>query len=277
VTGLLQARGLTRRYGSFTAVDDVDLDVTEGSIHSVIGPNGAGKTTLFRLLTGIARPTAGRLVFAGTDVTGAPPHVMARRGLAQSFQLTAIFPRLTLLESVQAAIVARRRHGFDLFHHARRTDQWEASEVLARVGLAELEHREARTLSHGDQRALDIALALAVRPRLLLLDEPTAGMSAVETRRTVEMISQLARADGLTVLFSEHDMDMVFGISETITVLHQGRVIANGPAAQVRADRDVMAIYLGESAEAAPSPAVFPAGTRLPIGSPSTSGERRAD
>jgi len=249
VTALLQARGLTRRYGSFTAVDQVNLDVTEGSIHSIIGPNGAGKTTLFRLLTGIVRPSGGTLSLGGTDLTGASPHVMARRGLAQSFQLTTIFPRLTVLESVQAAVIARRRRSFDLISRARRADNREAHAVLDRVGMSELAGREARTLSHGDQRALDVALALAVRPRLLLLDEPTAGMSAVETQRTVAMISDLARDEGMTVLFSEHDMDMVFGISQRITVLHQGRVIADGPAEQVRANREVMAVYLGGSAE----------------------------
>jgi branched-chain amino acid transport system ATP-binding protein len=253
MTVILQARGLTRQYGSFTAVDHVDLDVSEGSIHSIIGPNGAGKTTLFRLLTGIVRPSAGTLMLAGADLTGAPPHVMARRGLAQSFQLTTIFPRLSVLESVQAAVIARRRKSFDLISRARRADNREALAVLERVGLAELAGHEARTLSHGDQRALDVALALAVRPRLLLLDEPTAGMSAVETQRTVTMIADLAREDGMTVVFSEHDMDMVFGISQRITVLHQGRVIADGPAEQVRANREVMAVYLGAAAEREPA------------------------
>jgi branched-chain amino acid transport system ATP-binding protein len=249
VSALLQARGLTRRYGAFTAVDGVNLDVADGTIHSIIGPNGAGKTTLFRLLTGIVRPSAGTLHFADDDVTGAPPHVMARRGLAQSFQLTAIFPRLSVLESVQAAVIARHRRSYDVLSWFHRSCAAEARELLAKVGIERLADRQARTLSHGDQRALDVALALAVQPRLLLLDEPTAGMSGAETRRTIELIAQLSRSDGLTVLFSEHDLDMVFGISQTITVLHQGRVIADGPAAEVRANRDVMAIYLGGAAE----------------------------
>jgi branched-chain amino acid transport system ATP-binding protein len=249
MSALLRAEGLTRRYGAFTAVDRVDLEVDEGSIHSIIGPNGAGKTTLFRLLTGLVRPTSGTLTFAGEDLTGAQPHVLARRGLAQSFQLTTIFPRLTVLESVQAAVVARHGRSRDVFSWFHRTSAAEARDVLARVGLEVMADREAQTLSHGDQRALDVALALAVRPRLLLLDEPTAGMSAVETQRTIELISELAREDKLTVLFSEHDMDMVFGISDVITVLHQGRVIAHGPAAEVRANDEVMAIYLGGAAE----------------------------
>jgi branched-chain amino acid transport system ATP-binding protein len=248
---LLRAHGLTKRYGAFTAVDNVDLDVAEGTIHAVIGPNGAGKTTLFRLITGLVRPTSGKLHFAGSDITGAPPHVIARRGLTQSFQLTTIFPRLTVLESVQAAVIAQQRRSRDVVSFFHRSSSVDALPILARVGLDALADVPARTLSHGDQRALDVALALAVRPRLLLLDEPTAGMSAIETQRTIQLIAELARVDGLTVLFSEHDMDMVFGISDTITVVHQGRVIANGPAPEVRANDEVMAIYLGGASEKA--------------------------
>jgi branched-chain amino acid transport system ATP-binding protein len=242
---LLQAQDLVRAFGAFRAVDGVSLDVTEGTIHAVIGPNGAGKTTLFRLLSGILRPTAGRLLLGGDDITRQRPHVIARRGLAQSFQMTSIFPRLTVLESVQSAILARRRRSGSLTSGFRRSTAGEAERVLGRVGLADRSGAEARTLSHGDQRALDVALALATRPRLLLLDEPTAGMSAAETSQTIRLIADLVRAEGLTVLFSEHDMDIVFGISQRVTVLHQGRVIADGSAAQVRADQQVIAVYLG--------------------------------
>jgi branched-chain amino acid transport system ATP-binding protein len=242
---LLEAHGLVRRFGSFRAVDGVDLEVARGRIHAVIGPNGAGKTTLFRLLTGITRPSEGRLMLAGEDVTGKPAHVLARRGLAQSFQQTTIFPRLTALESVQAAIVARRHRTGDMvtwFHHRATA---EARQLLDRVGLAGHAQMRAGLLSHGDQRALDVALALATRPRLLLLDEPTAGMSAGETDKAIRLIADLVRSDGLTVLFSEHDMDVVFGISEHVTVLHQGRVIAAGTVPQIRADEQVAAVYLG--------------------------------
>jgi branched-chain amino acid transport system ATP-binding protein len=242
---LLHARGLVRRFGSFLAVNDVTLQVEQGSIHAVIGPNGAGKTTLFRLLTGIIRPTAGRLMLAGEDVTGHPPHVLARRGLAQSFQQTTIFPRLTALESVQAAIVARNRRAGDMASWFHRKVTAEARQVLDQVGLGGHAGTRADALSHGDQRALDVALALATRPRLLLLDEPTAGMSVAETDKTIRLIAGLVRNEGLTVLFSEHDMDVVFGISEHITVLHQGRVIAAGTAAQIRANDEVHAVYLG--------------------------------
>lgn len=242
---LLHASDLARSFGSFWAVGGVSLQVEQGRIHAVIGPNGAGKTTLFRLLTGILRPTAGQLVLAGEDVTGKPPHVLARRGLAQSFQQTTIFPRLTALESVQAAIVARSRRTGDMATWFHRSTASEAGQLLDRVGLAGQADTRAGLLSHGDQRALDVALALATRPKLLLLDEPTAGMSAAETGKTIELIADLVRTEGLTVLFSEHDMDVVFGISEHITVLHQGRVIASGTVAQIRANDQVHAVYLG--------------------------------
>jgi branched-chain amino acid transport system ATP-binding protein len=247
---MLEASALVRRFGTFAAVDGVDLRVAQGSIHSVIGPNGAGKTTLFRLLTGVLRPTAGTLTFRGERIEGKRPHVVARKGLVQSFQMTSIFPRLTALESVEAAIVARARRGFDVLTRFQHTVEGEALELLASVGLEDVARLQASTLSHGDQRALDIALALATQPSLLLLDEPTAGMSPSETHRITDLVAELARQRGITVLFSEHDMDVVFGIAERVTVLHQGRVIAEGTAAEVQADPQVMAVYLGQEAAA---------------------------
>ncbi|WP_310961042.1 ABC transporter ATP-binding protein [Nocardioides terrisoli] len=245
---LLRAQGLTRDFGAFRAVDDVDLVVHAGSIHSVIGPNGAGKTTLFRLLTGILRPTSGSLELDGRQIGGRPPHVIARLGLAQAFQTTNIFPRLSVLESVRAALVSRHRRTADVasWFHLRVED--EARDVLETVGLSDSADVESQTLSHGDQRALEVALALAMRPRLLLLDEPTAGMSPFESERMVQLVQGLARDNGLTVILSEHDMDTVFGISDRVTVMHQGQVLADGPAPEVRADDDVMAIYLGSQA-----------------------------
>jgi branched-chain amino acid transport system ATP-binding protein len=245
---LLQAHGLTRSFGGFRAVDGVDLTVRAGSIHSVIGPNGAGKTTLFRLLTGILRPTAGSLELDGRSIAGRPPHVIARMGLAQAFQTTNIFPRLSVLESVRAALVSRHRRTADMVSWFHRGLEGEAREVLETVGLAGSADVESQTLSHGDQRALEVALALAMRPRLLLLDEPTAGMSPFESQRMVQLVQGLARENGLTVILSEHDMDTVFGISDRVTVLHQGRVLADGPAPEVRANDEVMAIYLGSQA-----------------------------
>jgi len=245
---ILTTRGLTKRFGTFVAVNDVTLDVAEGGIHSIIGPNGAGKTTLFRLLTGVHRPTSGEVTFRGAVVSGKRPHVIARRGLVQSFQLTSVFPRLTVLESVKAALMAPTRRPFDLVTGAHRALDGEAYELLSRVGLADLAGTESKTLSHGDQRALDIALALATKPQLLLLDEPTAGMSPAETRGTTDLVAELCRSTGLTILFSEHDMDVVFGISDRITVLHQGRVIAEGSVDEVQRNPEVMSVYLGEGA-----------------------------
>src|SRR5439155_14216537 len=191
VTVVLDAQGLGKRFGSFHAVDGVDLAVEEGAIHSVIGPNGAGKTTLFRLLTGVLAPTSGTLVFRGERIEGKRPHAIARRGLVQSFQMTSIFPRLTALESVEAAIVARERRALDCLTRFHRSTAGEALELIESVGLGEVGQLRADTLSHGDQRALDIALALATRPSLLLLDEPTAGMSPTETHRIRGLVVRL--------------------------------------------------------------------------------------
>ena len=246
MTSILQTRKLSKRFGTFDAVSDVDLDVAEGTIHSIIGPNGAGKTTFFRLLTGVHRPTEGDVTFNGESIAGRKPHVVARKGLVQSFQLTSVFPRLTVLESVVAALLAPTRRPFDIATRYQRTTEGEAHELLDRIGIGDLASTEARTLSHGDQRALDIALALATKPQLLLLDEPTAGMSPAETRKTTDLVAELNRSTGVTILFSEHDMDVVWGISHRVTVLHQGRVIAEGTVPEVQSNPEVMRIYLGE-------------------------------
>jgi branched-chain amino acid transport system ATP-binding protein len=242
---LLSIRSLTRDFGGFRAVDGVDLDVAAGTIHSVIGPNGAGKSTLFSLITGERRPTSGSIRFAGRDLAGRPPHVVTRAGLAKAFQATSIFPRLTVSESVCAALLARDGQPRLLGSRVTSRIRGEASEICRAVGLGQHGDQPGGALSHGDQRALEIALALATGPRLLLLDEPTAGMSPLETARVVRQVTALARERGLTILFSEHDMDTVFAISDEVTVMHQGRVLAHGPAGEVRANDEVMAVYLG--------------------------------
>src|SRR6185312_9812385 len=242
---LLSLRGLTRDFSGFRAVDGVDLDVAPGAIHSVIGPNGAGKSTLFSLITGERRPSAGSVTFAGRALTGRPPHTVTRAGLAKAFQTTSIFPRLTVAESVCAALLARDGQPRLLGTRIKARVRDEAAGICTALGLEAHFDRRGAVLSHGDQRALEIALALATGPRLLLLDEPTAGMSPFETKRVVAQITTLARERGLTVLFSEHDMDTVFAISDEVTVMHQGRVLAHGPAAEVRANDEVMAVYLG--------------------------------
>ena len=245
---LLDVHGLGKQFNGFAAVQEVDLAVAAGTIHSVIGPNGAGKTTFFRLLTGIHRPTYGSITFDGQDIPGLRPHDVSRRGLAQSFQITNIFPRMSVLESVQIAILARRRHASDFLTLRHRRVVGEAETLLDQVGLGSFRDVEAQKLSHGDQRILELTLALATEPRLLLLDEPTAGMSPFETERMVKLVTDLTRERSLTVLLSEHDMDVVFGISNQVTVLHQGRVIACGPPEMVQNDAQVMEVYLGGEA-----------------------------
>jgi branched-chain amino acid transport system ATP-binding protein len=243
---LLEARGLRKVYGGFAAVGGVDLSVEPATVHALIGPNGAGKTTLFRLLTGEAKPTSGRILLAGADIAGRRPHVIARRGMTQTFQITSLFHRLTPLESVQLAMLAAAGRAGRLWGRAATAHRAAALALLDSVGLADFALAPSGALSHGDQRALEIALALATRPRLLLMDEPTAGMSPAETQRIVRLVSGLVRRDGLTVVLSEHDVDVVFGVSDTVTVLHQGQVIASGDPAAVRSDTRVSTVYLGE-------------------------------
>jgi branched-chain amino acid transport system ATP-binding protein len=249
-THMLKTEALTKVFGGFCAVDRVTLTVREGTIHSVIGPNGAGKSTLFKMLTGTLVPSSGRVWFAGHDITGWPPHLITQRGLAQSFQITSIFPRLSALDSLKMAIVARLRRSSDFFTRFQDSGavRDEALEILEQVGLGHLSEAQASTLSHGDQRALEVALALATRPRMVLLDEPTAGMSPWETRRMVNLVRGLARSRNLTVLFCEHDMDVVFEISETVTVLHQGRILIEGAPDEVRRNEQVAEVYLGSAA-----------------------------
>ncbi len=242
---VLEIRGLGKQFQGFHAVNGVDLTVAPGTIHSVIGPNGAGKTTFFRLLTGILRPSRGQILFEDENISGLRPHQISRRGLSQSFQITNVFARMTVLESVQTAILVRQRRAWDFVTRHQTKVSAEALELLDQVGLADWRGAEAQTLSHGDQRILELTLALASRPRALLLDEPTAGMSPFETDRMVDLVVTLAREQGLTVLLSEHDMDVVFGISDQVTVLHQGRVIAYGPPEVVERDQQVMDVYLG--------------------------------
>ncbi|MCL6640337.1 MAG: ABC transporter ATP-binding protein, partial [Candidatus Rokubacteria bacterium] len=208
--------------------------------------NGAGKTTLFNLITGHLRPDAGRVVFQGREITGLPPHEICRLGMGRSFQRTNIFPRLTVFQNVQAAFISHRGRGLDLWRRVDRLYREETEAVLASVGLLDKAGEVSAFLSHGNQKQLELAIALASEPQLLLLDEPTAGMSAAETRETIALVSRITRERGLTLLFTEHDMAVVFSIAEVITVLHQGRVIAEGAPGEVRQDPEVRRVYLGE-------------------------------
>jgi branched-chain amino acid transport system ATP-binding protein len=240
---ILRTEGLTVRFGGLTALNAVDLAVVPGEIRAVIGPNGAGKSTLFNCVTGVVRPTAGRVVFAGEDVTGLPPDQVSRRGIARSYQITNILPGASVLENVRIAAQSRR-HGWNLVrHHRAFRDVTERAEaVLAAVGLAGKEDETAANLSHGEQRNLEIGIALATEPRLLCLDEPTAGMSVAETQATVELIRRIA--GDLTILIVEHDMEVVMGLARTITVLHYGEILAEGTPAEIQANPRVQDVYL---------------------------------
>ena len=244
---LLEIENLMKAFGGFQATDGVSLSVENGSLCSLIGPNGAGKTTLFNQITGYLVPDSGRVAFKGAEITGLHPYEISRKGITRAFQIINIFPRLTVTESVQLAILARRGKTLRCFAPAKSMVREEAMAVLETVGLAERADALARELSHGDQRILELALALAGEPELLLLDEPMAGMSPFERVKVTELIQKIHQDRGLTVLFCEHDMDVVFGISERVTVLHQGRVIAEGKPEDIKKNEEVHLVYLGQS------------------------------
>ena len=245
---LLEVTNVTRSFGGFQALGGVTLRLEPGEISAVIGPNGAGKTTLFNVITGHLVPDAGRVGFAGRDITGQPPHAICRLGLARSFQRTNIFPRLSVFENVQIAILSHERRAYGLWAAARGLVRDRTMAVLEDVGLAHRAAESGGSLSYGDQKQLELGLALALEPTLLLLDEPTAGMSPQETRSSVALVERLARERKLTVLFTEHDMDVVFSVAEKIRVLHQGRIITEGSPEAIRGHAEVKRIYLGEGA-----------------------------
>jgi branched-chain amino acid transport system ATP-binding protein len=243
---VLDVQNLTKSFDGFVAVSRVSLHVPRGGISAIIGPNGAGKTTLFNLITGHLPCDEGRVALNGRDVTGVAPHDLCRLGVGRSFQRTNIFAKLTVYENVQAAFLSHRGRGWNLIAPVRELYRHETMALLESLGLAGRAGEVAGFLSHGAQKQLELGLALALEPDVLLLDEPTAGMSATETRETIRLVERIARERGLTLLFTEHDMEVVFSIAQKITVLHQGRVIADGTPADVRADVEVRRVYLGE-------------------------------
>jgi branched-chain amino acid transport system ATP-binding protein len=243
---VLDVRDLRKSFGGFEAIGGVSFTVPEEAISAIIGPNGAGKTTLFNLITGHLPPDGGRVLLRGRDVTGVPPHDLCRMGVGRSFQRTNIFPRLTVYQNVQAAFLSHRGRGWSLFAPVPELDRADTEAVLEAVGLLDKAGEVAGFLSHGNQKQLELGIALALEPEILLLDEPTAGMSAGETRESIALIARIARERRLTLLFTEHDMDVVFSIAQHLIVLHQGRVIADGAPDEVRRDPDVRRVYLGE-------------------------------
>jgi branched-chain amino acid transport system ATP-binding protein len=242
---LLELADVTVRYGGLTAVAAVSFRLEPGEVRAIIGPNGAGKTTLFNMITGHLAPTAGHILFEGAPIAGLPPYARARRGISRSFQRTNAFPRLPVLENLRLAAAARGRGNYDLLGSVDRL--WvpveRARSAAEAVGLTDRLDVPAGALSYGEQRQLEIGIALATDPKLLLLDEPTAGMSPEETLRMTELLAGLPRA--ITLLIIEHDMDVVFTLADRITVLHHGEVLAEGTAAEVRADSRVYDVYLG--------------------------------
>jgi branched-chain amino acid transport system ATP-binding protein len=247
---LLEVRGLTKSFGALLASDGVDLEVREGETHAIIGPNGAGKTTLISQLAGNLRADRGRVRFAGEDVTALSAPARARRGFARSFQITSIYPEFTALENVMLAVQARSGHSFGFWRSAREDPALisPARAVLEQVGLGGRSGVLAANLAHGEQRALEVATALAMRPRLLLLDEPVAGMGAEETQRMIGFLSTLKGA--MTLVLVEHDMDAVFSLADRISVLVYGRIIATGRPEEIRANSEVRRAYLGEEVTA---------------------------
>jgi branched-chain amino acid transport system ATP-binding protein len=245
---VLEVRGLKKSFGGFTAIGGVSLKVAERQIVAVIGPNGAGKSTFFNLVTGHLVPDEGEVAFGGRAITGGAPHDIVRLGIGRSFQRINIFPKLTVFQNVQAAIIAHKGHGTRLWGRSADLFREETMALLASIGLARIADETSAELSYGAQKQIELGIALASEPKLLLLDEPTAGMSAAETRDAIALIERIVAERGLSLLFTEHDMEVVFQIAQRIGVLHQGRLIAEGTPAEVRADPEVRRIYLGEHA-----------------------------
>jgi branched-chain amino acid transport system ATP-binding protein len=243
---LLRVQNLVRRFGGITATDDLSLEIAKGELHAIIGPNGAGKTTLITQLTGQLQPNSGTIHFGGRDITRLPAHRRSALGLARSFQITSLLKDFTAADNVALAAQAHDGHSFYFWGNARKEKHLReaAMMALARVGLAQRADVMVSELSHGEQRELELAVALATRPQLLLLDEPMAGLGVSESARMVELLKELRRE--VTIVLVEHDMDAVFALADRITVLVYGRVIASGVPATIRSNDEVKRAYLGE-------------------------------
>lgn len=246
---IIETRRVAKHFGGLRAVDGVDLQVADGAMHSIIGPNGAGKTTLFNLISGYLKPTSGQVYLRGREITGLPLHRMAHLGLGRSFQITNVFPILTVFENVRVAAQALGGDNFKIWSSARRFGKYEerAWEALREVGLEEKAQLPAMVLPHGDKRKLELAIILAGDPQILLLDEPTAGMASEQVPTLVDMIARIRARGNKTIILVEHNMGIVMNISDRITVMHQGQVLAEGSPQEIAANEAVQKAYLGES------------------------------
>ena len=243
---ILETKALCHDFGGLQVLMDVNLAVTEGERHAIIGPNGAGKTTLFNVITGTYKPSGGTVLFRNKEVTGFPPHKLVRRGMGRSFQITSTFTRLTAFQNIRMGILSKRGIRFNFFHFLDKMDAVtrETEEVLKRINLDGERDIPANMLSYGKSRSLEISMALATDPDLVMLDEPTAGMSVDETHIAVELIRRLT--EGKTMVIIEHDMDVVFSLADRITVLHLGSILASGPPDEIKENQAVKDAYLGE-------------------------------
>jgi branched-chain amino acid transport system ATP-binding protein len=244
---ILETINLRKEFGGLVAVDDVSLQVHANSLHAIIGPNGAGKTTFFNLLSGNLEPTRGQVIFKGRNITHQPIHRTIHSGIGRSFQITNIFPNLTVFENIRLAAQAMGRDNFKFWRASAHFQQYEerAWEVAERVGLKERAFTLARTLPHGDQRKLELGMILAPDPEVLLLDEPTAGMAAEQVPELIALVQEIQQAGNKTVLLVEHNMNVVMSVSDVITVMHQGRALAQGSPAEITANSEVQTAYLG--------------------------------
>jgi branched-chain amino acid transport system ATP-binding protein len=244
---VLEVQSLSKSFGKFLAVHRASLEVKKGEIVAIIGPNGAGKTTLFNLITGLLKPERGKVLFKGQDITGWKPHEICREGISRSFQVVNIFQRLSIFENVRISVLSRKKKTWDLFTPSAKLAVDETNEILESVGLIDKKERKTGLISHGERKVLEIAMALGGKPELLILDEPTAGMAPEETHRCIELIKHLSLKRGLTILFCEHDMEVVFDIANRIMVMVRGSSIVQGTCDEVRSNQAVQAAYLGEA------------------------------
>ena len=246
MAAILEVTGLHKHFGGVHVTRAVNFSMQEGEQSAIIGPNGAGKSTFMNLLTGYHRCDAGKVVFEGQDITNRPPHRIARMGISRAFQIRSIFAKMTVAENVRSAVHAQMRRSFDILGVAGRIGTGETERVLSLCGLEGKRELVAGELAQGDKKRLELAIALAGKPRLLFLDEPTAGMSIDEARSTMELVDRLNRELGLTVLFTEHDMGIVFNHARRLTLLHRGEIVVQGTPEEVRANETAQKVYLGE-------------------------------